>query len=267
MKLYLLILFLFTPFLGKSQAIDQEIINCQYKLTYLPDSLKPTVNKEDFMILEIGKKTSKFYSYNTFRVDSLIQNDTKNGMSPLEMLANRNKYGKKGFLYTIYTNYPDNKITMVEKLLSDTYQYEEPKGIQVWKILSETKNMLGYEVQKATCTFGGRNYIAWFASDIPTSFGPYKFNGLPGLIMQIEDSKNQYNFTCVGIKKINGNAINKPANAQGNINLSKKDFFKIFEQYSTEPLAFIQNHTPASISMKSGNSTTKKPYNPIELIP
>lgn len=255
------------PFYGKSQVIDQEILNCQYKLSYVPDSSNSSVSKEDFMILEIGKKTSKFYSYNTARVDSALEVDTRNGISALEMLANRNKYGRRGALYYIYTNYPENKMTVIEKLLSDTYQYDEPQQLQKWKILAEKQNILGYAVQKATCTFGGRSYVAWFSNDIPTHFGPYKFNGLPGLILQVEDSKHHYKFTCVGIKKINNISMNKPNNMQGNITLTKKSFFKIFEQFSTEPVAFIQNHTAATVTPVNGTSTAKKPYNPIELFP
>ena len=49
--------------------------------------------------------------------------------------------------------------------------------------------------------FGGRIWTAWFAPEIKTSDGPYKFLGLPGLILKLEDDKGDYRFSFV--KKIN----------------------------------------------------------------
>jgi GLPGLI family protein len=49
-------------------------------------------------------------------------------------------------------------------------------------------------------TYAGRDYKAWFTNEIPVSDGPYKFYGLPGLIVEIEDSKKQYTFELVSYK-------------------------------------------------------------------
>lgn len=68
-----------------------------------------------------------------------------------------------------------------------------------WKIDDETKKIGDYNCQKATCTFRGRNYIAWFASEISVDAGPYKFQGLPGLILEVVDDKNLISFTAVSI--------------------------------------------------------------------
>jgi len=73
---------------------------------------------------------------------------------------------------------------------------------QVWKISSETKSLKNYNLQKATTEFGGRKWIAWFSKDVPINQGPYKFQGLPGLIFQIEDDKKQYSFNLIEVKKL-----------------------------------------------------------------
>jgi hypothetical protein len=54
---------------------------------------------------------------------------------------------------------------------------------------------------KATTSFAGRNYEAWFTPEIPISDGPYKFYGLPGLIFKICDKKNQHVFTLKKLTK------------------------------------------------------------------
>ena len=66
--------------------------------------------------------------------------------------------------------------------------------------------MLIYSVQKANAEFGGRIWNAWFTNDIPFSDGPYKFSGLPGLILKISDVTNSHNFELIGLEKIESNA-------------------------------------------------------------
>jgi GLPGLI family protein len=60
-----------------------------------------------------------------------------------------------------------------------------------WQLKKEFKNLNKIKCQKATGYFRGRTYIAWFAKDIPVPYGPWKLNGLPGLILEAYDSKNE----------------------------------------------------------------------------
>ena len=63
---------------------------------------------------------------------------------------------------------------------------------QNWSLTNgQLVTILDHKCHKATLTFGQRVYTAWYAPDIPIHYGPYKFEGLPGLIMQIEDSRKE----------------------------------------------------------------------------
>ena len=59
----------------------------------------------------------------------------------------------------------------------------------------------------AVSDFRGRTWIAWFASEIPISDGPWKFNGLPGLIMEVYDAKKHFHFSLVGIEQVDDEPI------------------------------------------------------------
>lgn len=81
------------------------------------------------------------------------------------------------------------------------YRYTESVPKLKWKVCDEKKKVLDYDCQRATCSFRGREYEAWFTEDIPMSYGPWKFSGLPGLILEVSDTKNEYHFTATGIER------------------------------------------------------------------
>ncbi|NRR92197.1 GLPGLI family protein [Winogradskyella undariae] len=54
-----------------------------------------------------------------------------------------------------------------------------------WNLSNETKIINGAKCYKAYCTFRGRDYEAFYDKSIPFKDGPFKFSGLPGLILEI----------------------------------------------------------------------------------
>ena len=67
---------------------------------------------------------------------------------------------------------------------------KEAKPVINWKLEDETKKIGSFECSKAVCNFRGREYTAWYTTRIPLPFGPWKFQGLPGLILEVYN-KNQ----------------------------------------------------------------------------
>lgn len=86
-------------------------------------------------------------------------------------------------------------------LTGPIYLYEEESNLMNWTLRPEKKEILSYSCQRATTTFRGRDYEAWFTNDIPIPNGPWKFGGLPGLILSIKDIQDHFVFECVGIQK------------------------------------------------------------------
>ena len=102
-----------------------------------------------------------------------------------------------------FKDYQNNTITEYARMpygIMNNRLYSEKTPEQNWTIHNDTSTIIGHLCQKATCHFRGRNYTAWFALDIPICNGPWKFGGLPGIILKVYDDKQLYTFECVKIE-------------------------------------------------------------------
>ncbi len=79
-----------------------------------------------------------------------------------------------------------------------------------WMLKNETRTVNGYECQKAETTYGGRTWEAWYSKDIPVPDGPYKFSGLPGLILEVYSKDQDYQFTLISLERKEGRPIFQP---------------------------------------------------------
>lgn len=116
-------------------------------------------------------------------------------------------YPISSFLEDMIKNHPSKgKLSYYTNLDGKTHEYVEDIADKGWKIEEGDTVILGYHCNKATCTFRGRTWTAWFTPEIPISEGPWKLDGLPGMILFAEETKHQFRFECIGIK----NDVNKP---------------------------------------------------------
>ncbi|WP_177761554.1 GLPGLI family protein [Flavobacterium sp. I3-2] len=93
-----------------------------------------------------------------------------------------------------------------KKIETFDYLYFENKSKIVdtlnlnWELINEKQIIDKIECYKAIVNFRGRKWIAWYAPSIPYSSGPYKFHGLPGLIIKLYDESNKYNYVVEKIE-------------------------------------------------------------------
>ena len=209
-KTIILIFFLSNiKIVNAQKQLDIAYMECSYMLTYMKDTVEKTKKVKDIDLrLLIGKKYSKFYSHTNFIHDSVFfsmsrveqENLFKNNSKGSIELSQKYPMGEK---YEIYKNYEQNTIVLTDFIPETGYCLCNESNVkQEWIILKETKEIAGYKCQKAICSFRGRYYIAWFTRDISISDGPYKFGGLPGLIVKIYDTKEHYDFELYMVRKI-----------------------------------------------------------------
>lgn len=185
------ILVLLCVVLFSFKALSQEY-RVMYNYTFVSDSTKLDFFESEEMILDINSKGSVFYSYDKYRFDSIAVEKSKRREN---ILAGDNAK----ISYFVEKNYPELDLIYHTSLGYTNYAVLDTP-IFDWKLVPEKKTIKGIEVQKATLNFGNRNWIAWYAKDIPIFDGPYKFSGLPGLIIEIEDVKNQHKFQFIGLE-------------------------------------------------------------------
>ncbi|SEM74726.1 GLPGLI family protein [Chryseobacterium taichungense] len=206
-----------------------------YQVTMKPDASDKNDIKTENAYLDISPEKSMFYSENRIKRDSVIQSAMQSGGA---RGFNREQMEglRSNINYSIEKDKKNQKTTFKDRIGRDVYTYEEDRPLN-WKILSETRKIGEYKVQKAETDFGGRKWTAWFTTDLPYQDGPYKFGGLPGLIVKIEDDKGEYSFDLMKNYKI---AAFPTMNQFGNtIKVKRTDYVKQQKKFMEDPMSFM----------------------------
>jgi GLPGLI family protein len=184
-------------------TLDSAKTRITYSLQYVPDSLEPKRIMKDRKVLLIGSKINHFYSYYVRQADLALTADFDKGKTSAPLKLPLDVLGEG---YEIFSNYPNIGTRTIVESVTDlsNYQYEESTEFPQWTISEDTCTILNYLCQKATASFRGRNWEVWFSPAIPLNAGPWKLNGLPGLILKAADSRNHYVFECIGLEQLKG---------------------------------------------------------------
>lgn len=156
-----------------------------------------------------------------------INSDYKedNPGDPVQIYKNRST----GVVSSVYNSYVDN-IRCDQKI----------DEMALWQMVEATDTILGYTCHKANVTYAGRDYTAWFAPEIPINDGPWKFWGLPGLILRVIDNKELFEWLAIGLENLDGDiVINK-----GNYEKAKPNQFRDFVDRATSKVmvSFYNNN-------------------------
>lgn len=231
-----------------------------YDYKFIPDSTDKANVITEMMLLDIDKSGSLYHSQQKFIADSTAQADMERQMKLNSGSFTINRTEKPGQVsYKVSKQYPDFKTYLFTKVSTDNYKVEEDVKPE-WKILPDKQKIGEYNTQKATTDYLGRQWTAWFSTDLPFQDGPYKFYGLPGLIIKIEDNTGSHSMTLVGNKKIDtvkSDEISLPQGVQifgmgsKDIEVNKAQFRKVWKSYKNDPTKNMRE-------MMSKNTDTNK---------
>ncbi|WP_343608742.1 GLPGLI family protein [Chryseobacterium oranimense] len=234
-----------------------------YEYKFIPDSNNKEDVKKEMMLLDINKSGSAYYSHDKFVADSTSRADLQKQINSGSGNISINKRERPGQVsYKVTKSYPEFKTYLFTNISTDKYKILEDKKPE-WKILPDKQKIGEYNAQKAVTSYGGREWTAWFSSDIPFQDGPYKFYGLPGLIVKLEDSTGSHIMTLVGNKTISAPAEENEAQLPDNVRIlgmgtkeleiTKDQYKKVWKAYVNDPTKNMRE-----MMMKSGGDSNTK---------
>jgi GLPGLI family protein len=254
MKKYLLIL----PFLlflqnSKAQSIrvsyDEKKVVSEEKLKNMPEYAKEKMLKINKTILLYKNGISIYKNeFNEKESETINTQTTENKIDSLDKIEIKTetiRITNKSNDQIYYKNINNNE--MLFELLNLGKKYYVKDNIYDWKwvISDETKKIDNYNCKKATTTFLGYQYTAWFTEDIPVNCGPDRFHGLNGLIIHLKMPALEYIATKIEFK--DDVEIIKP-------NFENKEtytFNGIVDLFTN----IMKNYTPTKTTTQDGNTT------------
>lgn len=233
-----------------------------YELSFKPKKDSAKIDKV-MATLDIVKDKSIYQDFTITAQDSIIKMAVEE-MQKSKTWKDLSKTIKMPkFSFKIYKIYPDMKEQYVDRISKNLFAYEETIKFD-WKILSDKEKIGEYNTQKATTEFGGRKWTAWFSTDIPFQDGPYKFYGLPGLIVKIEDEGKNYSWLLSGNKLVKDwkefSYVEELQAQSGMVSNEKKvipkdKFDKAFSAFKQDPMAEWRAQVPQNmLTMKMPGS-------------
>lgn len=257
-------------------TIDHAVLCVHYKMWEVKDSREEKKKYRTYdMFLQIGKKMSKFSDYNRYLNDSTVVMEERRGVDNASIMMGMRTRGRgiSTNREEIFKNYPNGSCTVYDDInILSHYCYEDSEVSFDWTIVPMEKpdTVMGYPCGKATTTFRGRTYEVWYTDEIAVDNGPWKFQGLPGLILYVKDTERDYFFKCTALYKPTWySPMTKRREVQ---KTTRKKFVKAKRRSGEDPIGSMMDAgLITSIKAPDGSLITSSsmldipPYNPIEL--
>ncbi len=265
--LTILFLFFFSFLFSQTATGDSLRGEFTYLHQYKPNTLNQDNVYKELFTMQISDKRAFFISENRLKFDSLFMEQYNKNRSNFNIDMRGLPSSKFKFLIIQTTDNSEFYESVGTALLS----YNTPV-IRDWKLIDETKVINSFHCKKAEVHYKGRDWTAWYSMEIPFPYGPYKFSGLPGLIVKITDKTGDYDFELVksvSSAKLKGRIITINKRHYQNAKLvTKKELIQATTNYRDNikyELEKMGTVFSEGQSRQKISETEKKGYNPIEL--
>ncbi len=246
------LLLFFKPVNGQDNAIGQVVYSQQVakQSDSTVTAAKSYISRD--MVLYFGKSGSYYQQPGTagkpaIKFSGDVADSSKLNMDRInDEIKSRLPQGVRNGS-TLYRNYKIPVLLLQQTAFDNNFLISDSVAPINWTVTGETRTIAEKKCNKATGSFRGRNYTAWFTQEIPVPAGPWKLGGLPGLILEAYDDKNEvrFNFVSLDIPALVAIAITKES-------LSGKAVTR--EEFSRE--AKKQSERIANMMSASGNKVS-----------
>ncbi len=243
------------------EVLDTTQFVVSYRMLYerRPENDHPM---EDLLLLQVGRNVSKCYSYKTWQTDSLVR-----VTPPEQVLANLGSF-HGGVQDIFFRDAAAGRLTHTDQIGMDHLLYTAPLPAIDWELTDGKRTIVGYACRRARCTFRGRSYEAWYAPEIAVSCGPWKFGGLPGLILAIRDDAGVLDLEATGVEQ---RVESIRMTDRNYMKTNRKKYLDLKQKVMTDPVGYLTGSSNVRMTIKNEDGTPVNPgdllrgYNPIEL--
>lgn len=227
-----------------AQNPDRALARVKYSFVHIKDTTQKNNPYTENMLLVIGKNASVYTSLD--RLNRKLVDDGKAKAEPAAPNAPFKPVSQQDYYFFVKEN-----LFFIKEKIYNEYLAEEKAPKINWKTTKDTASFSGIACKKATAYFKGRNWIAWYAPELPFQSGPWKLNGLPGLIVEAYDDKQQVQFHFAGMDKVSAANTNSHSYFyESDIKLPKdakrtdmKEYTRIKEFSVKDPVGFASAMT------------------------
>lgn len=244
---------------------DKALAKAIYTFTHISDTLNPDKPHIEDMVLYLGTKMNKYSTYSAERMNEYLMKT----MSAPDFDGNLVIMSGESTSDGHYTIFENQTFFSLYRSGSVNFYYPEEAPNLEWQILDDTKQIQGYEVQKAVGKHRGRIYEAWFTTELPFVGGPWKLIGLPGLILEANDIENHVKFEFLGFEKFEN--VDVLLNIPSYVETTKEEFWKLKEAIRKgghAPLLLSQVPSPSRTtitpSIQLGNRGSSDPMSVLD---
>lgn len=267
--------------LDRPEVRDTALLDVVYRFDYCYDPAQGS-RRMSRMRLQVGSAWIKYYGISRELQDSLYTFDyrlaaknTPFGSVPRVSVSDRTRAlqeyaGDPNTNGEVWTWKMDgSRIVRYHHLEQHdaALTYGEPGERIRWELLPRTDSVCGYGCHTAMAEFRGRRWTVWYAPDIPVAYGPWKFAGLPGLVLQAEDAAGEFRWTCERIGTTAAPIV--WYDTEESKELTRKQILRYFRNFYAAPFAqmrgsYTGNFRVVSADRKWLDESWTIPYNPIE---
>ena len=184
------------------EVLDTSYLHVNYEAKLKMNKEKKHINRN--VVLEIGKDVSVCYD-SKFRQFIALDDSLKMVRASvgewIRTMENNGTFGRT-VSFAVYKHLPAmNELTYTDEIFRYLYYYEQELPAIDWQMQNADSVVCGYSCSKAVGEWRDRRWTVWYSMDIPIDDGPWKLQGLPGLILYAEDAQGDFFFTCVGIEE------------------------------------------------------------------
>lgn len=201
-------------------------------------------------MLQIADAFAVFSDYSAFQLDSATR---RPGTSELQRKEWEERVMRNDHFFdqTVYQNEPSNRLTVHSVITPYRYTYEEKINAIAWILTDESKEVCGYLCMKATGTYGGREWIAWYTPEVAIPFGPWKIVGLPGLVMSAEDTEGLHHFTAIQFRTASGDIATSELPEE--IKTTREKFISSKNRFEQNPMANLPSEAVSDMTVLKGD--------------